>query len=141
MNKKLVTGIVGSVVVVVLVAVVFAISQPKKAETTSPSKTEDTGTQTAQPTAESPTITYTDEGFEPATLTVKTGTVIRVVNNASSELVFSSGSHPTHLEDPELNMSSLQPGEGGTVTAKTVGTHSFHDHFNAGKSGTLIVTE
>lgn len=140
-NTKLITGIIGAFVVVGLAGVMFVISQPQRRETTPLSGTSSASSQAAQPTADSPTIRYTDEGFQPETSTVKAGTVIRIVNSSSSILQFSSGSHPSHLEDPELNMGTLQPAEEGSVTAKTIGTHTFHDHFNAGNSGTLIVTE
>ena len=38
-------------------------------------------------------------------------------------------------------MSVLAPGESGTFTAETVGTHGFHDHIDDSKTGTLVVTE
>jgi len=87
------------------------------------------------------TITFTETGFSPSQLTVKKGTKITVINNSSHTLQFSSGEHPTHQENPEMNMGDLAPGEQGTVTLNHVGTHSFHDHHDDSKTGTLIVTE
>lgn len=93
----------------------------------------------ASSSSETATITFTDSGFSPSTLTVKSGTVVTVVNNSSQSLQFSSDDHPTHREDPEINMDVLASGEKGTFTATTTGTHSFHDHLDDSKVGTLIV--
>jgi plastocyanin len=87
------------------------------------------------------TITATDDGFSPATVTLKKGQTIKVVNNASSPIQFSSADHPTHLQDPELNMATLSPGKSGTVTPETVGTHGYHDHLHPSHTGSMTVTE
>jgi plastocyanin len=86
-------------------------------------------------------ITATNDGFTPNTVTIKKGQTIKIVNNSSSAIEFSSADHPTHLLDPELNMSELQPGESGTVTPKNVGSHGYHDHLHAEHTGTIVVTE
>jgi S-adenosylmethionine:diacylglycerol 3-amino-3-carboxypropyl transferase len=52
---------------------------------------------------------------------------------------FSSANHPTHREDPEINMEMLAPGETGTFTPTTKGSHPFHDHINAQYTSTLVV--
>ncbi len=85
------------------------------------------------------TITYTDNGFEPATVTVKAGTTIRVKNNSSKSLQFSSDDHPTHTKDKELNKSVLAPGKSETFSVSSVGTNGFHNHLNPDHIGTLIV--
>ena len=87
------------------------------------------------------TITATNDGFTPDTVTVKKGESIKVVNKSSSDIEFSSADHPTHLQDPELNMDTLKPGEEGTVTPENVGTHGYHDHLSSGHTGKIIVTE
>lgn len=91
--------------------------------------------------SETATTTFTSNGFSPSTLTVKKGTKLTVVNKSSEPVQFSSGEHPTHTEDPELNMDELAPGESGSITVTVVGTHEFHDHNDDSKTGTLIVTE
>ncbi len=112
-------------------------------ETGSNSETDanNTGADANTNTVESATITFTNNGFSPATLTVKKGTKVTVVNNSSDEVQFSSDDHPTHREDPEINMETLAPGESGSFTVTTVGTHGFHDHIDDSKTGTLVVTE
>jgi plastocyanin len=87
------------------------------------------------------TIVFTNDGFSPSTLTVKSGTVVTVKNESSNRVQFSSDDHPTHREDPEINMKTLAPGESGTFTATKVGTQGFHDHIDDSQVGTLIVTD
>lgn len=86
-------------------------------------------------------IVFTNDGFTPNTLSVKKGTVVTVKNESSKRVQFSSDDHPSHRDDPSLNMKTLAPGESGTFTAVTVGTQGFHDHIDDSKVGTLIVTE
>ncbi len=112
-------------------------TQNEQTNTPSPSATDN---DTAS-TTDSATISFTNDGFSPATLTVKKGTKVTVVNNSSDPVQFSSDDHPTHREDPEINMDELQPGESGSFTVTTVGTHGFHDHIDDRHAGTLIVTE
>lgn len=111
-------------------------SQSNSPETTSEASKDNTAS-----SSEEATITFTDSGFSPSTLTVKPGTRVTVVNSSSRSVQFSSDDHPTHTEDPEINMDVLAPGERGSFTVKTVGTHGFHDHLDDSKVGTLVVTE
>lgn len=98
-----------------------------------------TGTQHAN--GETAAIAYTDSGFSPATLTVTSGTTVTVTNNSSHAMMFASGPHPAHNEDPEINLDELQPGESASFIATTTGTHGFHDHMNDDLTGTLVVTK
>lgn len=139
------------IVIVVIVAIAVAgvtvmiFANPSKAPTT----TQDTQTNTGRETDSSDvstalapaTIVFTDDGFTPMILTVKKGTVVTVKNNSSRSVQFSSDNHPSHTEDPEMNLGVLAPGENGTFTANTIGTHGFHDHIDDNITGTLVVTE
>lgn len=107
----------------------------KNSEENSPPASNGTDQETAA------TITATNDGFTPNSVTIKKEQSIKVVNNSSSPIEFSSADHPTHLQDPELNMSELQPGESGTITVTNVGTHGYHDHQNPNHTGKIIVTE
>lgn len=95
----------------------------------------------AEANGETAGIVYTDSGFEPKTLTVSKGTVVTVKNDSSKRVQFSSGDHPTHHNNPEMNLRELKPGESAAFTALTVGEHSFHDHIDATMTGVLTVTE
>ena len=151
MNRKLVTT--GVVVLVVIAAVTFAVFGMNK-DATAPSGSSSEDTQTTQNTdsessdtqpeseaTETATITFTNDGFSPNSLTVKKGATVTVKNSSSVDVQFSSDDHPTHRLDPEINLEVLEPGQSASFVAKTVGTHGFHDHIDDSKVGTLIVTE
>ena len=148
-TSKFVMGIV--LLVVGLGLLVWALTGRKaeapasqSSETSQNANSEDsakTSESSAEAESTAATIVFTNDGFTPNKLTVKTGTVVTVKNESSNRVQFSSDDHPTHREDPEINMKTLAPGESGTFTAKTVGTHGFHDHIDDSKTGTLVVTE
>ncbi len=85
------------------------------------------------------TITYTDDGFSPATITVKSGDSIRFVNNSSSTVQPSSGPHPVHTANPELNFPEIAAGQSATMTVTTKGTWSLHNHLKEDHHATIIV--
>jgi plastocyanin len=148
-SSKLVVGIV--LLVVGAGLLIWALTGKKAdapasstdtSQSTNAEDSADTSSEAASNTeASTATITFTNDGFTPETLTVKTGTVVTVKNESSDPVQFSSDNHPTHREDPEINMKTLAPGESGTFTAKTVGKHGFHDHMDDSKTGVLVVTE
>ena len=84
-------------------------------------------------------IIYTDEGFEKSVYAVKSGGEVTVKNNSAGDLQFSSGSHPTHLDDQELNQEVLAAGESTTFSPKNKGTWSVHDHLHDEMTTTLVV--
>lgn len=90
---------------------------------------------------ESITIRFTDQGFEPQTISVKRGTTIVVKNDSSRDVQFSSDDHPTHLENREMNLATLEPGESDSFFANTAGSWGFHDHLDESNTGKLEVTE
>lgn len=85
------------------------------------------------------TINYGDNGFEPSSLTVKSGTTILVKNNSSKSLQYSSDDHPVHAKNKELNLGVLAPGKSETFDATNIGTHGYHNHLKVDHTGTLIV--
>lgn len=116
-----------------------ATEQTDTTQTTTP--TTDTDTDATSEQTMNETITFTDAGFNPGTLTVKKGTVVTVKNDSDTDVQFSSDDHPTHMMHTELNLAVLSPGDSDTFTVTKVGTWGFHDHIDESKTGTLIVTE
>ncbi|MDB5187232.1 MAG: hypothetical protein JWM07_704 [Candidatus Saccharibacteria bacterium] len=153
MDKKATIGIIAAICIILLGAWAYMMAQPAveraaqtpavdsnktTAETSAPAE------ESSQPTAETSsaaTITYTDNGFTPNTLTVKKNSVITVTNKSSKNVMFSSADHPTHQEQPELNMNTLNPGESGTITITKAGIWGYHDHIDETMTGTITVTE
>jgi len=87
------------------------------------------------------TISFTDQGFAAKSYTVKVGDEVKVENNSSMQLQFSSDDHPTHTEETELNLKVLAAGESVSFIATKVGTWGFHDHLHSQYTGELMVTE
>ena len=87
------------------------------------------------------TIVFTDDGFEQQSYTVAAGQTVTVKNQSSIEVEFSSDEHPTHTDNPELNMDVLDPGEQGTFTPDRAGEWGIHDHEHPEFTTTLTVTD
>lgn len=140
MNKKI---IVGLVVVVVLAAGVWAyFAMQQNASAPQSSKNSNTSaTMNKNDTNVAGEITYTDSGFSPEMLTVKKGSMIKINNQSSGPLQFSSDDHPTHTKDTELNMSSMAAGEEMTLEVTKVGTWGYHNHLKSQDKGSLTVTD
>lgn len=150
-TSKIIVAIV--VIIAALVAGFFLLTGDdtnQSAETTTDQTPQTTplqpnSDQDNQPTASDEqsqnTITYTDSGFTPATLSVKVGDTVTVVNRSSRPLQFSSDVHPTHTNNPELNQRTAGPGDNVSFTINKPGTHGYHDHLDASRTGTLIVEE
>lgn len=131
-------------------AVVYALQNANQAEeaSTSSQNQSDTTTGSKDPASEAaPTpservsITFTDNGFEPEDITVKKGTIVTVTNQSSKSVQFSSDDHPSHRENTEMNLKTLNPGESESYTATTTGNWGYHDHIDDSQTGTVTVEE
>lgn len=85
------------------------------------------------------TITYTDSGFSPDTITVKSGDRVTIKNTSSENLEFDSDPHPAHTNNKELNVGAVGPAESMTFTVTKKGTFGYHNHLSPSKTGTIIV--
>jgi len=150
MSKKttLLTVVIAAVLLLVVVAI--AMNAPNRqttdetstdsTETTLPSNTPSDGVAPdAADRQTTATITYTDNGFEPTSLTVKAGNAIRIENKSSMPLSFNSDDHPAHTDQGELNVGDVPRGGTREFTVTEKGTWGFHNHENASHTGTLIV--
>jgi len=98
----------------------------------------DTSANSSTLAAES-TITYSDSGFSPSSLSVKSGTTVTIRNTSGSSIQFDSDPHPAHTANPELNVGVVVAGESKTFTVTTKGSHAYHDHFDSSQTGTIVV--
>ncbi|MEK6809894.1 MAG: cupredoxin domain-containing protein [Nanoarchaeota archaeon] len=98
------------------------------------------------------TIKITADGFEPKTLTVKTGTTVTFVNEDSDKHWPASAMHPTHAVYPGSNIEkcgteekifdackSLEQGESFSFTFNEKGSWRYHDHLSISSTGTIVV--
>jgi plastocyanin len=149
MSKKTTVITVVVAAALLLIVAVIALNTPNRQAADTTVDTTSTSQQTpassdTEPTndeeqAVAATITYTDSGFEPSSLTVKSGDAIRVENKSSRSLSFNSDDHPSHTEQGELNVGNVSPGSSRVFTVTTKGTWGFHNHDNASHTGSLRV--
>ena len=123
---------------------VFGNMNEDTKSTTQPTTTNQQQTeQTQQPAnndfGSSQTITYNDVGFSPEMLTSKVGEKVTVENKSTGTLMFRSDPHPTHTDNPELNLSPVEPGGSITFTPTVIGNFGFHDHSKPDHKGRIVV--
>ncbi len=99
-----------------------------------------------QPSAEAKdavTITFTDSGFSPSTVTVKSGGKITWTNNSQSAIQVASNPHPTHTDNSELTNGgytlAVAAGASVTVTVTKTGSWGYHNHLAPSVGGTVVV--
>lgn len=111
----------------------------------------------ANPQSSNVTVTYTDQGFSPALVTIPEGATVTFVNHSTDEMWVASNPHPTHQGyDDTTERTHCAPGYTGTApfdecaavmtggsysfTFTKVGTWGYHNHGNASDGGTVVVT-
>lgn len=85
------------------------------------------------------TIMYTNTGFDPSTITIKSGQTVEIKNDSSRPLQFDSDPHPAHTDNPELNVDTISPGSSKKFTLTTKGAWSYHNHLNSSETGKVNV--
>ena len=156
-NNRTTAWVVGGLALVLLIggAVGYMLMNQPAQQNTETETTAETTEQTtlSAPQAESSaptkeadatsavTIVFTDNGFEKSSYSVKSGEAITVQNNSSSEVQFSSDDHPSHTDNPEINMQPIAAGASGTLTPRKAGTFGVHDHIRSQFMTELVVTE
>lgn len=87
------------------------------------------------------TVTFSDAGATPLTMSVAAGTTVQFVNNGQAPRWPASDVHPTHEILPAFDAKrGLQTGENYTFTFVTPGTWRWHDHLHPTVRGTITVT-
>lgn len=86
------------------------------------------------------TITSTDSGFSPSTITIKLGQRVVFKNNGSVPIEPASDDHPSHKDYSEFDSKNPVP-VGGTYefTFAKRGAWGYHDHLNSSVTGTVVV--
>lgn len=99
------------------------------------------------------TVTYTDQGFSPTTITIKRGSKVRFVNATSESMWVASDQHPTHTAYSGTSRTEHCPDTAGTAfdqcaagnsftfTFNKVGSWKYHNHSESDEGGTIIVTQ
>lgn len=92
--------------------------------------------------SEPPTITITEQGFEPEEILVLPDSRIRWVNNSDEPVLIASNPYPENDAHPELNAETpIGPGESFEATVSDVGSYDFHDDYDPLMNGRITVIE
>lgn len=101
-------------------------------------------------------ITFTDNGFSPATVTITRGETVRFINDSSRSMWVGADEHPTHTEYDGTSTrehcvngmntgnsfdqcASVAKGEFWDFTFEKTGTFGYHNHVGASNTGTIVV--
>lgn len=145
MNKKAIIALVILVIVIAGAAMWMMRKEPAATDTANTTPTNSTTdtlqspTDTTAPAATEAVITYSDSGYSPSSITVKTGDKVIIKNTSSRSMQFDSDPHPAHTINPELNVGSVPPGQEMSFVVDTKGTFGYHNHLNASQKGTIVV--
>lgn len=144
MNKKAIWIIIAVVVIVAGGIGTYALMQkdagaPSNPSTSDTNKTDADKKDSGTDKKAAATITYSDSGFSPSTVTVKSGDTVAIKNTSSSDMQFDSDPHPVHTDDEELNAGPVTPGQTVTFTVTATGTYGYHNHLNPSDTGTIVI--
>jgi len=118
---------------------VIAPTAPVSSPTTNPLGPSDALQPEEGAMMEDQTVTLSESGFTPATLTVKAGTTVKWVNNSGKSATVSSNPHPTHTNYTPLNLGQFNGDTPHSLTFDALGTYGYHNHLNPAQKGTIIV--
>lgn len=143
MNKNILLILVIVVLAVggfVLVQSQSKTEAPTKTTSTTPSAMEKSPSkETEVMSQKEDTVTLSDTGFDPKTITVKKGDKVVWLNKSGDSATVDSDNHPTHLLYPPLNMGTFKDGDKHELVFDKAGTYTYHDHFHPSKKGTVVV--
>ena len=151
----------GVIVLIIIVLLggwyVFSHPSTSQAPVTEELPVTEEATTTASTMPAPVTVTYTDTGFSPASVTIVEGQTVTWINQSSHTMWVASAMHPTHMvydttskdthcaagytgETPFDECVAADAGESYSFTFAKAGTWKYHDHASAGMSGTVVVT-
>lgn len=99
-------------------------------------------------------ITYSDKGYSPSLLTIKTGDTVIFKNQSAQNMWTASAMHPAHIlysgtslseHCPDTTNTSFDackgtlPGESWSFTFSKTGTWPYHDHLHPTLFGKIVV--
>lgn len=86
------------------------------------------------------TVRYTNDGFQPAKLTVPVGTMVEFINQSDEPMWVASNVHPEHEMLPTFDQfKEVSKGQSYMYTFDKKGIWPYHDHINASIEGEIIV--
>lgn len=138
-SGKIVTGLVGLALIIGVVLVTTHKSNKQPADNNAAAPASSSANTSAEQSNAAATLTYTDNGFSPSSITVKSGDTVAIKNNSSQTMQLDSDPHPVHTNDPELNVGTVEAGKTVTFKVEVKGTHGVHNHLDSSETATIIV--
>ncbi len=139
-NKTLILIIVVLVIVGVAVVIVGKSGNKTTQPTSQPSTpAQSQGTGGTVPKETIANVNLTSSGFNPKTITVKTGTRVIWINKSGDIATVNSDSHPTHQLNQLLNLGEFPDGSSVQLVFDKPGSYSYHDHLNPSRTGVVVV--
>ncbi|OGN03306.1 MAG: hypothetical protein A2655_00555 [Candidatus Yanofskybacteria bacterium RIFCSPHIGHO2_01_FULL_43_42] len=157
MNKAV---LLTTIVVILIGITVFVFvkdtkdaSRPPLATLTPTPTTEEAST-TPTPAVSKTTVTYSDSGYNPTTVTIKSGDIVVFKNSGSKIMWTASAAHPTHNIYPGSGIEMCGTntlveffdacrgyglGESWEFRFDKRGTWKYHNHLQPSHAGTIIV--
>ncbi len=130
-----------------------AASSSESSTTAAETETEETATATTEDTtsaSEELTITFTKNGYLPASSVIKKGTNVTFKNESGMDMWPASAMHPTHRMYPTTGgclgstfdaCERVSDGESWSFTFDEVGVWKYHDHLSPTMFGMIMVEE
>lgn len=120
--------------------------------TTTTSGTTNSGTSVGVTTGLPVTVTYTNTGFSPKSISVAVGTTVHFVNASSHSMWVASDVHPSHTAYDGTNLQqhcatgtsfdeckAVNAGATYNFTFSKAGSFSYHNHLQANDTGSVVV--
>ena len=142
MNNKTLVIIIAVLVLIGAVVVALGKLGNKSAQpsnVTSQPSTPAQGTGGTTPKETIANVNLTSSGFDPKTVTIKTGTRVIWVNKSGGDATVNSAVHPTHQLYPPLNLGQFPDGSSVQLVFDKPGTYKYHNHLNPAQTGTVVV--
>ncbi len=146
MNNKTLVIIIAVLVLIGAVVVILGKSGNKSAQPSVMSQPGTPAQSTTNPRTGGTTpketianVNLTSSGFDPKTVTIKTGTRVIWVNKSGGGATVNSDVHPTHQLYPPLNLGQFPDGSSVQLVFDKAGTYKYHNHLNPAQTGTVVV--
>ncbi|HWY79848.1 MAG TPA: cupredoxin domain-containing protein, partial [Candidatus Sulfotelmatobacter sp.] len=98
--------------------------------------------QSTTASASSHAVSYTANGFNPNSITIKVGETVRWTNKNSDNMWVASNPHPSHTDYPGFDELKSVPTNGTySFTFTKVGHWGYHNHLNPSQQGVVVVTQ
>ncbi len=137
MNKwvLIAIGVVGIGTVLFFVSNQNTTKNAQPTPTTATEQPKTTGKE--EKTSTESTVTYTEDGFSPETLTVKSGTTVTFKNESGKQMWVASNPHPIHTDHSAFDQKTT--GDTYTFTFEEKDEYKYHNHLSPFKGGKIVV--